>query len=91
MASRSSPGTSWHCSWQGRRAWQVALPPLVRAAFSGTTNVVGRWTAHVPPALRAVTAQRAVLTTADVRTMCGCNRNRTAALFSVDTSDTNGV
>ncbi|HEY1788429.1 MAG TPA: hypothetical protein VGJ73_09755 [Verrucomicrobiae bacterium] len=40
----------------------------VRAAFSGATNVVGRWIAHVPPALRAVTAQRAVPTTTDVRT-----------------------
>jgi thymidine phosphorylase len=34
----------------------------VRAAFSGATNVVGRPMANVPPALRAVTAQRAVPT-----------------------------
>jgi GxGYxY sequence motif in domain of unknown function N-terminal len=33
------------------------------AAFSGATSVVGRYSAHVPPALRAVTAQRAVPTT----------------------------
>jgi hypothetical protein len=30
------------------------------AAFSSATDEVGHWTAEVPPALRAVTAQRAV-------------------------------
>ncbi|HEY1789356.1 MAG TPA: hypothetical protein VGJ73_14445, partial [Verrucomicrobiae bacterium] len=47
----------------------------VRAAFSGATNVVGRWTVPhcgIPPALQAVTAQRAVPATTDVRIMCGC-------------------
>ncbi|HEY1787612.1 MAG TPA: hypothetical protein VGJ73_05625 [Verrucomicrobiae bacterium] len=56
----------------------------VRAAFSGATNGVGRWTVPhcgIPPALRAATAQRAVPATTDVRTMCGCAQKEVKDLF----------
>ena len=43
-------------------AWRAA--PCSAACSGATSGVVGRCTAYVPPALRAVTAQRAVPTTA---------------------------
>ena len=68
----------------GRRSSQVALPPPSSAACSGATSVVGRCTVPqcgIPPALRAGTAQRAVLhlgitETLDAVTIRGLMRNQ---------------